>query len=337
MRRRLTICGLLVLATAALLAQSATYPAGVVSFTTKTAGQTIQSAHINTIQAEITAVENALLNGLAHIVKPLTDATYDLGTVAARWRDGFFSRNVTIGGTLTAPALVGGWTIVTSTSTGTLNDFAPGLVGNTVLRMNNATLATITGFSGGADGQLVEVQSVGAGQVDTSHQDTASTTAADRLINIAASGHTSAAAGAGTLLYRYDGTTARWRLVQHTQGAWIAYVPTYSGNAAMTFTSVGTTLMRYWLKDREMVIAFDVSGTVGGTPNTALQFTLPLTFTQATGGFVVYGANLTGAGLAQMSGAGNTTIGFFKDMTAAGNWSAGTARLVGTIPFEVQD
>lgn len=45
----------------------AQYPNAVISFATKSAGDTIQPSHINTMQDEITAVEDGLLNGTAPI------------------------------------------------------------------------------------------------------------------------------------------------------------------------------------------------------------------------------------------------------------------------------
>jgi len=68
--------------------------------------------------------------------------------------------------------------ITTITTTGTLNNYALGAVGT--LRCNNASLLTITGIAADVDGQLLVIESVGAGQVDLSHQDSGST-AANRL------------------------------------------------------------------------------------------------------------------------------------------------------------
>jgi hypothetical protein len=349
---------LVLLAAAVLLAQSATYPAGVVSFTTKTAGQTIQSAHVNTIQAEITAIENALLNGLAHVVKPLTDATYDLGTGAFRWRDAFFSRNVTIGGTLavtgtlTAPALIGGWTVVTSTSTGTLNDFAPGLVGNTVVRMNNATLATITGFAGGADGQQLVVESVGAGEVDLPYATSAAglgSAAANRLFNVATSGLTPLAPGVGIAAYVYDGTATRWRLVAHEQGAFItptfaAGVYTASGSMTWTVDSGDELTHAYYLKGRSLLVAFDLNATtVGGTLSTELRIALPNGYTvskRVWGNLARYsdsGGAATSIGI--LFDNATAFVSCFKDATQATNWTAATNTTVveGTFQVEIQD
>ncbi len=46
----------------------ANYPSAVSSFTTKVNGNTVEAAHVDDLQAEVTAIENALLNGLAHNV-----------------------------------------------------------------------------------------------------------------------------------------------------------------------------------------------------------------------------------------------------------------------------
>lgn len=52
----------LALASVTLFA-AASFPTSVKSFTTKIAGDTIQPAHINDLQAEVTAIETSLLNG----------------------------------------------------------------------------------------------------------------------------------------------------------------------------------------------------------------------------------------------------------------------------------
>jgi hypothetical protein len=64
----------------------ASYPNSVKVFTTKTTGQTILASHINEPQDEITAIEQGLLQGLAHAIFPSTDVGQDLGTTTKRWR-----------------------------------------------------------------------------------------------------------------------------------------------------------------------------------------------------------------------------------------------------------
>jgi hypothetical protein len=236
------------------------------------------------------------------------------------------------------------WTVVTSTSVGTLNDFAPGLVGNTVVRMNNATLATITGFAGGFDGQRVIVQSVGAGQVDEAHQN-ASSLAQDRFINFATSGNTSEAAGVGVVEYLYDGTATRWRLVAHEQGAWIT--PTYSGafytasSGTWTVDAGDVQTQAYYLKGRSLTVVWFLSTTSTSATPASLFIA-----NGAWGGFTtskttlatyVYNDNAGGntVGFTQVSAAG-TTVPMSK-LSGSFSVSTNNTNVFGEIVFEVQD
>jgi len=125
---------------------------------------------------------------------------------------------------------------VTLTTTGNIDDLNLGPV--SVLRMNNATLATIRGLQAGYPGQRVTIVSVGAGQVNLAHQN-AGSVATNRLVNVVTGTNTSLAAGSGNAVYVYDGTLTRWRLDQHVQGDWID-VPyaagDYTGGGGMTWT-----------------------------------------------------------------------------------------------------
>jgi hypothetical protein len=68
----------------------ADYPSSVKTFTTKVTGNVIEAAHVNDIQGEVVAVENALLNGLAHDIKPSVTDTHSLGTASTtRWLEVF--------------------------------------------------------------------------------------------------------------------------------------------------------------------------------------------------------------------------------------------------------
>lgn len=239
------------------------------------------------------------------------------------------------------------WTVVTTTSTGTQNDFDPGIVaGPMVVRANNASLLTITGFlsTNAYDGQPLVLVSIGAGQVGLDHQDVGSA-AAGRLINLATSANTLLAAGSGTARYVYDSTTARWRLLTHEQGAWIT--PTfaagnYTGNVAMTWTVAAgdVTTQAFWLKGRMLTVTFYVaSTTVGGTPNTSLQIG-----NGTWGGFTITKTMLTPIYLSDNGTTGHgfvqTTAGAIVlgcNRLASANWSAATdaTSVFGTATFEV--
>ena len=80
------------------------YPTSVISFTTKSdgAGNTISASHINDIQTEVTALEQGLINGIAHALSPDGDQTRALGSSGARW---VFHGSQVSTGTLPAAAL----------------------------------------------------------------------------------------------------------------------------------------------------------------------------------------------------------------------------------------
>lgn len=84
---------------------SASYPTSAKAFTAKNNGDSIQAAHIDDLQDEVSAIETGLLGSLAHDLK-FTDATYDIGkSGATRPRDLFLSRNLTVGTSATIQAL----------------------------------------------------------------------------------------------------------------------------------------------------------------------------------------------------------------------------------------
>ena len=228
----------------------------------------------------------------------------------------------------------GGVAGATTTSTGNQDNFAPGLTfaaGQiTTLRCNNASLLTIRGIAGGVDQAILEIVSVGAGQVDLKHQDTNST-AANRLINFATTGPTSLAAGVGTAQFVYDGTTSRWRLLDHEQGDWIT--PTYgagnfTGNGSMTWTVDAGDVAdyMYYLKGRELSVKIFLAATsVGGTPNTELRAACP-------GGYTIVDAipafcwirNNSSTAAFSLTNISSGFIAFYTDLTGGANWAAAT-------------
>lgn len=83
--KRNFLIGAALLSLVAVLGATASYPGLVKSFSTKLAGQTVSSAHINDIQDEIVAIEGALLNGFTHALKPSSTGGADLGTASLPW------------------------------------------------------------------------------------------------------------------------------------------------------------------------------------------------------------------------------------------------------------
>lgn len=232
-------------------------------------------------------------------------------------------------------------TVLTTTSVGTQNDFNPGaLTGEVVLlRCSNATDLTISGIVAGTDGQILIVASVAAGNVFLKHQNSSSV-AANRFINFATSCDTPLAAGVA--IYVYDGTTTRWRLVQHDQGAFLAR--TYSsgdyttnGAGGWTVESGDVVTNRYRLCGRQVQweIRLDTTSVIAAV-GTELRIAVPLG-TPTAG----YGSSYA------LADAGTFSVGFFLlDASATyskfytqtgGNWTASsnTTRIFAYIAYEV--
>lgn len=119
MKKLLALIVMGMLAASVMLLAVSAYPSSTKSFSTRIDGQTIAASWFNEIQDEIVAIENGLRLGVDHDLLPLTDGTRDLGTTSKNWRDGWFSRDVGIEGTLNADGntTLGGTLAVTGTTT----------------------------------------------------------------------------------------------------------------------------------------------------------------------------------------------------------------------------
>lgn len=243
------------------------------------------------------------------------------------------------------PALPASATTSTITTVGTQIALAiPAGDGALTIFANNATPLTVQGITAGRDGQSLTIYSVGAGQVDLANQ-SGSATAELRLIN-GVTGTISLAAGSGRVVLQYDSTTARWRVREHEQGAWIT--PTF---AAGTYTGVGggtwtvgsgdVTTQAYRLSGRTLQVVWalvttTVAGTVG---NLSIG-------NAAWGGFTAAKAMSTRHGYSDNGGAevlGSATVSaagaaILINRLAGSNWTAATdtTGTNGMMTFEVQ-
>lgn len=240
------------------------------------------------------------------------------------------------------PAGVGPWTDVTTVATGSQNDFAPGIVGNTIVRCNNASDLILTGLSstGIATGTFVLLEAIGAGNLYSVPQ-SASSLAGNRFINAATIGNTGASAGAGRFLYRFDGTTQRWRLILHQQGDFLDYstVSTIVG-----WTSFTTKRLSYFLTGRKLDIQWYISGTSNAT---GVTFTVPYTSTSvgvpggpgngSAGISVDNGALLTSPSSVSIGDASAiVTIAISYSGSASGWTNSGTKTTAGNLTVDVQ-
>lgn len=227
-------------------------------------------------------------------------------------------------------------TVQTITTTGTANDLSVTGARHLLLRCNNASALTITGFAPTTTvqaGDIIDVVSVNA-QVNFSHQ--TGSTATYQLLNNVTVGTTSLAAALGRARYIYDGTTTRWRLLNHEQGGWIT--PAFDGarfhldGGATSWTVEAGDVQReaYWLKGRTLFLQFELVTTqVAGTP-AYLAYTLPNSFTVASvrvKGFAQFNDNATSlAGYVDANGSGTTIVRIYKNTAA--NMTASSAMAV---------
>jgi hypothetical protein len=131
---------------------AASYPSSAKSFTTKATDETIAASHVNDLQDEVTAVEQAMLtSGLAHNVFPSGSRT--LGTSSALWEKvygtavivgaettsgaRFLTVNVT-GGQVAFPA-----TQAASADANTLDDYEEGTYTGTLTGVSGSVTTTV--------------------------------------------------------------------------------------------------------------------------------------------------------------------------------------------------
>jgi len=231
-----------------------------------------------------------------------------------------------------------GGNLVTTTATGTQNDYNIDTIGATtggIILCNNASLLTLTGLNNtDASARYIVLISIGAGQVDLSTQDTGSS-AANRIVTglSTATAKLSLAAGVGRCGLVYDTTNSRWRVLWHEQGDYIDY----GGTSTITgWSSRTTTVIRYHLRGRVLNIQWELVGTSNAT---TVSFTLPYTsaaFNQygSCGQVTDSGTVATGPGLVRMTASG-TTVQAHKDMAGAVWTNSGSKSSIGQLVVQI--
>jgi hypothetical protein len=237
--------------------------------------------------------------------------------------------------------------VMSITATGTQNDYAPvAFTGQpVVIRANNASALTITGFANPIDGQEITVVSVGAGDVLLSYQTTS--TAANQLTNAVINGSTALAAGKGWARYVYDGTTAKWRLVGHEQGGWISQsfsAGSFTASGSMTWTvdSGDVKRLAYWLKGRTLFVQFAaLATTVGGTASFALVVAAPGGYQPAGGADIYMPVQIKDNGTYRLGNMNWDSVAFYfypstTTATAGSNWTLSTNNTDMSVSFAVE-
>lgn len=185
----------------------------------------------------------------------------------------------------------------TTTATGAIDDLD--FENCSVIRMENASLATITGLKAGYPGQEVTVVSVQPGAVNLEHEDSGSL-AQNRLLNTITGNPTSLVPNFGSALYKYDEVTERWRLMtlplpqifgrSAAQTAAVAVVATYTVADADASFVVSANVQVTTSTLHNFVVQVDY------TDETNTPRTLTLNLSQLTGAFITAITNVTGAG-----------------------------------------
>ena len=240
-----------------------------------------------------------------------------------------------VGGIVVPP---GTDTLVTSTATGTVHDWAPGLIGHTTIVWTGTAALTITGIADGVNGQRVTIKNRGTAVIALAHL-AASSAAANRLINLATSAATPIAPdGFATYVYQ-DG--AGWLLLAHEQGAWMT--PPFNaaeygtvGGGSWTVTA-GVATYRTRLTGRTIQVNYQIGPTtVAGTPTQLTKslngFTIAASCGLLNKSYLAGGSQRVGfVGIT----AGETWLNFYSthDLVA---WAAGSGvYVIGQLNVEV--
>lgn len=229
----------------------------------------------------------------------------------------------------------------TTTATGDQNNFD--LNGHfTILRCTGAAPA-FTGFTvlgaAPAAGDQVVLECLGT-SLRNYHQNTGSTDV-HRVITASTNGQIVGANG--RLLLVYDGTTQRWRTTVLDPGAPLHVAHTagnFTGSASMTWTvdSADQVTYSYVQNGKKLFTTVNISSSsVGGTPSTTLQITLPLGFV-CSRSFLVPSIAVDNGTLAHSyvnPTAGGTILRVF--LFSGGNWTAATntTNVLATCEFEI--
>lgn len=240
-------------------------------------------------------------------------------------------------GAYTVPAGGGGgsneWTVpATRTDTGAINNWAPGLSHNTLVRWNGAADGSVSGLAGGTTGQLVTIRNLTSTKVLYLLHQSGLSTAGNKLKTLATTLPTPVAAG-GWATLAYDG--ADWQLIAHEQGAAVdvpfnaADFTVPSGTWTVTSGQVG--YFYYWLRGRQLDARLQVlSTTLTGTPG-HLRVQFP--------GAAVAGHNSNTPSSALSGGGFTVTIGgtpyFQLYLPGAVAYAAGSITYTGTCQCEL--
>ena len=225
-------------------------------------------------------------------------------------------------------------TTISSTATGTQNNWAPGLSGDTYVTWNGGSSLTVTGLTPVTGGTRFTFKNVSSAQWAFFEHEGSGSTSTNRFRNFATGGATPIGPG-GAITYQYKNTDDRWYVVSSFQGSW--FTPTFAagdftGNASMTWTvdSGDVQTDRYMLFGATALYQYSYNTTtVGGTPSTDLRRAIPALLTPKTSSEVTatWSRNLDNLtandGFCYTLGSSGLHLFFRRDKTS-GVWAAST-------------
>ena len=155
--------------------------------------------------------------------------------------------------------------VLATSVTGAQNNYAPALAGDTTDYWSGASDAAVTGLAGGVAGQRYTFKNVGTNVATFAHQ-SGSSAAGNRFRNFATSAATPVAPR-GSATWEYDGTD--WRILQHEQGAPIAWTPTVTGSTSASGQAYSLQSATYVLRGSLVLIhgilSLSTLGTITGS------------------------------------------------------------------------
>lgn len=230
-------------------------------------------------------------------------------------------------------------TALSSTATGTQNDFDPGIVGDTVIRWSGASDMTLSGFKPAVapwHGQRVTIYNVSAVKNIILKNASASSTANYRFILYSANDqYIVDANNAGFATFVYDATSLRWMLTAYDQGAWVAFTPTWSSTGTAVVLSNGTNNGWYLRKGKIVYFRMLWQGGSSSTYGTGrYDFLLPTTALTPSASHPV---TIGGSAKLRDNSVPTFSIGFVTvglDYTKFSvEYQAGSARFTSTTPW----
>lgn len=167
------------------------------------------------------------------------------------------------------------WTRLTTTATGTQNNLA--LSSANLLICNNASTLTITGFSALplSPGKPLTIVAIGTGAVVLKNEN-ASSDAENRITTNSTTIDIALMPTRGRATLVYNDVSLRWVLIDHEQGEWNTWTPTWSNSGTANSLGNGTIAGLYYQRGHELW--FQITMTFGSTTtsgNGNWQFNFP--------------------------------------------------------------